>query len=48
MNKKIFKIGNSYAVILPKQLLDILKLNVSDSVNISLQKNNEIVIKKGE
>lgn len=45
--QKIIKIGNSFGIILPKQILDSQGISVGEEMNISSNKNN-IVVSKDE
>ncbi len=43
--QKIIKIGNSFGIILPKQILDNQGLTAGEEINVSANKNSIIVSK---
>ena len=49
MNKKITQIGNSWGIIIPKTLFDMLKINpVKDKLDIKLENDKLILTKAPE
>lgn len=48
MIKKLIQIGNSWGLIIPKAILDVLKINpVKDKIEF-IVRENEIVIRKNK
>jgi len=46
--KKIFALGGSFGLILPKFWIDLKKLKKNDPVKITLDKDENLIISKGE
>ncbi|MDP1722253.1 MAG: AbrB/MazE/SpoVT family DNA-binding domain-containing protein [Candidatus Gottesmanbacteria bacterium] len=44
MKQKIIKVGNSGAVLIPKQYLDTLKLKIGSSINLDLQEDSSRLV----
>lgn len=44
--RKVQKIGNSLMISIPDIYVKILKIKKGDNLNLSLQKNNKIIIEK--
>lgn len=44
MKQKIIRVGNSGAVIIPKQYLDALKLKIGSSIHLDIQEDNSRLV----
>lgn len=44
MKQKIIKVGNSGAILIPKQYLDSLKLKIGSSINLDIQEDNSRLV----
>ena len=44
MKQKIIKVGNSGAILIPKQYLDSLKLKIGSSINLNIQEDNSRLV----
>lgn len=44
MKQKIIKVGNSGAILIPKQYLDTLKLKIGSSINLDIQEDNSRLV----
>ena len=44
MKQKIIKVGNSGAILIPKQYLDMLKLKIGSNINLDLQEDSSRLV----